>query len=191
MRRPGSPNSNRNPWPAMAPHGVYATDGEDAWIAISVQDDEQWGRFAAIVGEKGVIRDPQAQQPYLEEWRNLWTGKTPLILRPASTDEVSRIMALASETETAIVPQSGNTGLVGGQIPNPDGSEVLLSLDRMTRILAVDAEDFSITVEAGATLASVQAAAAEPVYVGDQLDLVAHGWNLSTMCAHSMRCKIK
>ncbi len=122
---------------------------------------ETLARFAAIVGEKGVITDPTAQQPYLEEWRNLWHGRTPLILRPQSTDEVSRIMALASETETAIVPQSGNTGLVGGQIPDPDGSEVLLSLDRMSRILAVDAEDFSITVEAGATLASVQAAAAE------------------------------
>jgi FAD/FMN-containing dehydrogenase len=122
---------------------------------------ETLARFAAIVGGKGVISDPEQQQPYLEEWRNLWHGKTPLILRPTSTGEVSRIMALAHETETAIVPQSGNTGLVGGQIPNPDGSEVLLSLDRMNRIIAIDAADFSITVEAGATLASVQAAAAE------------------------------
>ncbi|MBL8789255.1 MAG: FAD-binding oxidoreductase [Rhizobiales bacterium] len=122
---------------------------------------ETLARFTAIVGEKGVLRDPIEQRPYLEEWRNLWHGKTPLILRPASTEEISRIMALAFETETAIVPQSGNTGLVGGQIPDPDGSEVVLSLDRMTRIIAVDAEDFSITVEAGATLASVQAAALE------------------------------
>jgi FAD/FMN-containing dehydrogenase len=122
---------------------------------------ETLSRLAAIVGEKGVIRDAHGKEPYLREWRDLWHGATPLILRPANTGEVSRLMAIAHETGTAIVPQSGNTGLVGGQIPNADGSEVLLSLDRMTRIIAVDAEDFSITVEAGATLASVQAAAAE------------------------------
>jgi FAD/FMN-containing dehydrogenase len=121
---------------------------------------ETLSRLAAVVGEKGVIRDAHGQEPYLREWRDLWHGSTPLVLRPASTDEVSRIMAIAQETGTAIVPQSGNTGLVGGQIPNADGCEVLLSLDRMTGIIAVDAEDFSITVEAGTTLAAVQAAAA-------------------------------
>ena len=122
---------------------------------------ETLARLAAVVGEKGVIRDTHGQEPYLHEWRDLWHGKTPLVLRPASTDDVSRIMAIAHETDTAIVPQGGNTGLVGGQIPNPDGSEVLLSLDRMTRIITVDAADFSITVEAGATLAAVQRAAAD------------------------------
>ena len=73
------------------------------------------------------------------------------------------------------MPQSGNTGLVGGQIPNPDGSEVLLSLDRMTRIIAVDAADFSITVEAGATLASVQAAAAHEHDGSVPLSLASEG----------------
>jgi FAD/FMN-containing dehydrogenase len=117
-------------------------------------------RFAAIVGEKGVIRDPQDQQPYLTEWRDLWVGKTPLVVRPSSTAEVSRIMELATETRTAIVPRSGGTGLVGGQIPKADGSELVLSLDRMTRVLDVDAADYSITVEAGVTLQAVQDAAA-------------------------------
>lgn len=121
---------------------------------------ETLSRLTAIVGEKGVIRDAHGQEPYLREWRDLWHGVTPLILRPASTEEVSRLMAIAHETGTAIVPQSGNTGLVGGQIPSPDGCEVVLSLDRMTSIIAVDAEDFSITVDAGVTLAAVQAAAA-------------------------------
>lgn len=120
---------------------------------------ETLARLAAVVGEKGVLRDPKDMQPYLHEWRDLWHGTTPLILRPVSTDEVSRIMAIAHETGTAIVPQSGNTGLVGGQIPSADGSEVLLSLDRMAKVIAVDAADFSMTVEAGATLASVQEAA--------------------------------
>jgi FAD/FMN-containing dehydrogenase len=114
-------------------------------------------RLAVVVGEKGVIREPVDQAPYLEEWRGLWHGTTPLVLRPQTTEEVSRILAIAHEAETKIVPQSGNTGLVGGQIPN-DG-EVLLSLDRMTRIIAVDPIDFTITVEAGATLKSIQTAA--------------------------------
>ena len=82
-------------------------------------------------------------------------------MRPANTDEVSRILKLASETDTAIVPQSGNTGLVGGQIPFENGQELLLSLDRMTKILDVDAADNTMTVQAGATLKSVQDAASE------------------------------
>jgi FAD/FMN-containing dehydrogenase len=86
-------------------------------------------------------------------------GKSPLVMRPGSTEEVSRILKLASETGTAIVPQSGNTGLVGGQIPFENGHELLLSLDRMTKILNVDAADSTMTVQAGATLKSVQDAA--------------------------------
>ena len=80
-----------------------------------------------------------------------------MVLRPQSTQEVSRILAIAHDTNTVIVPHSGGTGLVGGQIPH--GGEVLLSLDRMTRIITVDATDFTLTVEAGATLRSIQDAA--------------------------------
>jgi FAD/FMN-containing dehydrogenase len=98
---------------------------------------------------------------YMTEWREVWTGRSPLVLRPGSTAEVSQILAIADETETAIVPQGGNTGLVGGQIPFETGEEVLLSLDRMTRIHAVDPVNDSISVEAGVTLKAVQEAAAE------------------------------
>ncbi len=118
-------------------------------------------QFAAIVGEKNVIRDAHEMAGYMKEWRDIWVGKSPLVLRPASTEEVSRILKLASETGTAIVPQSGNTGLVGGQIPHDNGQELLLSLDRMTKILDVDAADNTMTVQAGATLKSVQTAADE------------------------------
>ena len=82
-------------------------------------------------------------------------------MRPGGTEEVSRILKLASETGTAIVPQSGNTGLVGGQIPFEAGDELLLSLDRMTKIMDVDVADNTMTVQAGATLKSVQVAADE------------------------------
>ena len=116
-------------------------------------------RLAAVVGEKHAIRNAAEMDGYMREWRQIWTGRSPLVLRPASTAEVSRILAIANETRTAIVPQAGNTGLCGGQIPTDAGNEVVLSLDRMTRILDVDPADNTITVEAGAVLKSVQDAA--------------------------------
>ena len=120
---------------------------------------ETLARLAAVVGDKNAIRNASDMVAYMTEWREIWTGRTPLVLRPASTREVSQILAIAHETETAVVPQSGNTGLVGGQIPFETGDEVLLSLDRMTQIRAVDPVNNSITVEAGVTLKHVQEAA--------------------------------
>src|SRR5215204_6302502 len=115
-------------------------------------------RFAAIVGDKYAITDPQAQLPYLTEMRDLYRGRTPMVLRPGSVEEVSRIVALANEAGTAIVPQGGNTGLVGGQLPFHD--EILLSLNRLDRIREVDAASNSITCEAGVTLGRAREAAA-------------------------------
>src|SRR6185295_17345055 len=94
-------------------------------------------RFAAIVGERYAITDPAAQAPYLVEMRDLYHGHTPMVLRPGSVAEVSAILKLANDTGTAIVPQGGNTGLVGGQVPF--NGEVLLSLNRMDKIREVDA----------------------------------------------------
>jgi len=116
-------------------------------------------RLASVVGERYAIRDAVAMDAYMREWRGIWHGVSPLVLRPANTDEVSRILAISHETNTAIVPQSGNTGLVGAQIPHETNTEVVLSLDRMTRIIAVDPSDNTITAEAGAILRSVQEAA--------------------------------
>jgi FAD/FMN-containing dehydrogenase len=111
----------------------------------------------SIVGEKNAITDVVSMASYMREWRDLWPGSSPLVLRPANTEQVSKIAALCNDTNTAIVPQSGNTGLVGGQMPT--GTEVLLSLDRMTKIIEVDAANHTITVEAGTILKSVQDAA--------------------------------
>ena len=116
-------------------------------------------QFAGIVGEAHSISQPSEMTGYMTEQRDLWTGRSPLVLRPGSTDEVSAIMKLATRTATPVVPQSGNTGLVGGGVPFETGTEILLSLDRMTRILDVDAADNTLTVQAGATLKSVQDAA--------------------------------
>ena len=116
-------------------------------------------RLAAVVGDAHAIRNAAEMDGFMREWRQIWTGRSPLVLRPGSTNEVSRILAIANETRTVIVPQSGNTGLCGGQIPTDTGNEVVLSLDRMTRILDVDPADNTVTVEAGAVLKSVQDAA--------------------------------
>ena len=98
--------------------------------------------------------------PWLVEPRDRFHGAAALVLRPGSTEEVSRILAIANEGRVAIVSQSGNTGLVGGQTPSPAGDQVVLSLDRMDRIRDLDAVDDTITVDAGMTLKSVQDAAA-------------------------------
>ncbi len=90
--------------------------------------------------------------------RNLFQGHTPLVLRPGSVAEVSAILKLANETETAIVPQGGNTGLVGGQIPHHN--EIVLSLNRLDRIREVDPTSNTITCEAGVTLQRAREAAA-------------------------------
>ncbi|MFO0990735.1 MAG: FAD-binding oxidoreductase [Hyphomicrobiales bacterium] len=112
--------------------------------------------LASVVGERYALRDPAAMQPYLHEWRGLWDGVTPLVLRPGTTEEISRILAIADETGTAIITQSGNTGLVGGQIPIPGHEEILMVLDRMTAIRNVDTADNTMTVEAGVVLKTVQ-----------------------------------
>src|SRR5918998_1772569 len=116
-------------------------------------------RFAAIVGERHAITDPAEQAPYLIEMRDLFHGRTPLVLRPGSTTEVSDILKLANETGTPIVPQGGNTGLVGGQVPHDTGTEIVLSLKRLDRIREVDAASNTMICEAGVVLQKAQEAA--------------------------------
>jgi len=126
--------------------------------AAVIANDSLLPRFAAIVGEKYAITDPAMQEPYLREMRDLYHGRTPMVLRPGSVEEVSRILKLANETKTAIVPQGGNTGLVGGQIPHH--GEIVLSLNRLDKIREVDATSNTIIAEAGVSLGRVREAAA-------------------------------
>jgi FAD/FMN-containing dehydrogenase len=115
------------------------------------------GRLRAIVGPAHALTDPDQQLPYLREWRDLYEGRASVVLRPGSTEEVSRIMALANEHAVPVVPQAGNTGLVGGQVPM--NGEILLSVARLKKVRNVDAQGFTMTVETGLTLAEAQAAA--------------------------------
>jgi len=115
-------------------------------------------RLKAAAGDKGFSEDPAEIAPHLQEWRSKYEGRSALLLKPATTQQVSAILAVAFETGTAIVPQGGNTGLVGGQIPFH--GEVLLSLQRMNKVRTVDAEGMVLTAEAGVTLQAAQEAAA-------------------------------
>jgi FAD/FMN-containing dehydrogenase len=116
-------------------------------------------RFAGIVGEQHALTDPDQQLPYLREWRDMYDGRASIVLRPGSTEEIAEILALANQHGIPVVPQAGNTGLVGGQIPQR--GEILLSVGRLKRLRAIDPQGFTMTVEAGLTLAEAQAAADE------------------------------
>jgi FAD/FMN-containing dehydrogenase len=113
-------------------------------------------RLAALLGPKGFSTDPDTLAPHLSEWRGRFQGHTPFLAMPASAEETANAVRLCAEAGVPITPQGGNTGLVGGQIPM---GEVLISTRRMSAVRSVDPVDDSITAEAGATLASVQAAA--------------------------------
>ncbi len=120
--------------------------------------DSFLSRIAAIVGAKNVLVDANDTALYLAEPRELFHGSARCVVRPGSTQEVADILKLCTETNTALVPQGGNTGLVGGQIPGQEGrqNEVLLSLKRMDRVREVDEASMTMTVEAGLTLLRVQ-----------------------------------
>jgi D-lactate dehydrogenase (cytochrome) len=120
---------------------------------------ELLARFAAIVGGKYAITAPAEQESYLIEGRGIYHGRTPMVLRPGSTAEVSAILKLANDTGTPIVPQGGNTGLVGGQVPHETGTEIVVALTRLDRIREVDTSSNTMTCEAGVILAQVQEAA--------------------------------
>ncbi|KAA0972458.1 FAD-binding oxidoreductase [Aureimonas fodinaquatilis] len=122
--------------------------------------DELVQRFSQIVGTAHALTDEGDIAPYVHEERDLFSGRTRLVLRPKTVDEVSQIMKLANETRTPIVPQGGNTGLVGGQSPRSE-AEVLLSLSRMNAIRDVDVAGRTLIAEAGVILQHVQEAADE------------------------------
>ncbi len=117
--------------------------------------------IAKAVGAKGLITDPGEMAPHLEELRGRYRGAALALVKPASTAEVAEVVSLAAAAKMPVVPQGGNTGLVGGQVPPEHGRALLVNLSRMNRIRSLDPVDSTITVEAGCLLASVQAAAAE------------------------------
>ncbi len=118
-------------------------------------------RARAIVGPSHVLSDPADTGPFLADWRARYRGEALGVVRPADAEQVAALVRLCAETGTPLVPQGGNTGVVGGAIPDASGRSLVLCLSRLNRIRAVDPIGDSLTVEAGCTLAAVQAAAEE------------------------------
>ncbi|MFN0218389.1 MAG: FAD-binding oxidoreductase [Hyphomicrobium sp.] len=116
-------------------------------------------RFVAIVGEANAVTRAEDQAKYLREWRDKYRGATPVVLKPGTTAEVAQILTLANSEGVGVVPQGGNTGLVGGQIPSTRGDEIVLSLERMRVVRDVDNASGTMTLEAGVTLAEAQSLA--------------------------------
>src|ERR1041384_6777249 len=139
-------------------------------------------KFRAIVGAKYAVTDAADIKPYVPEERDLFHGRSPLVLRPGSTAEVAAICKLATEHRIALVPQGGNTGLVGGQTPHH--GEVVISMRRLDRIREVDPASNTMTCEAGVVLQVAQQRAAEvdrlfPLSLGAEGSCTIGG-NLST-----------
>ncbi len=116
-------------------------------------------RLQAVVGDTGLVTDPDLMAGYLADWRGAFLGTAAAVVRPASTDDVATVLRICHEEGVAVVPQGGNTGLCGGAVPDDSGTQVVLSLTRMRRIRALDAANHTITVDAGVVLADVQRAA--------------------------------
>lgn len=141
-------------------------------------------RFTDRIGAQNVITDAKEQAPYLHEWRDRYTGRAGAILLPRTVADVAACVALASEQHIPIVPQGGNTGLVGGQIPDRSGSAVVLSLARLNTIREVDPTGNTMTVDAGVVLQTIQQEADKvdrlfPLALGAQGSCMIGG-NLST-----------
>jgi FAD/FMN-containing dehydrogenase len=122
-----------------------------------VSDTDLLERLAAIVGPRHVLTEPDALAGALVEPRGLYVGQARALVRPGGTAEVAAVVAACAAVGAPVTPQGGNTGLVGGQIP--EGPEIVLSLKRLNRVREIDALADSMIVEAGVTLAEAQAAA--------------------------------
>jgi len=139
--------------------------------------------LAAVVGPAHVLTGAAAA-PFLTDWRDRYTGRARAIVLPGTTEEVAAVVALCGRHGVPIVPQGGNTGLCGGATPDDSGRAIVLSTRRLSAVLALDAENDTITVQAGCTLQAVQEAAERagrlfPLTLGAQ-GTCAIGGNLAT-----------
>jgi FAD/FMN-containing dehydrogenase len=122
---------------------------------------ELLGAIRSVVGTRGLLTDPADTAAYCEDWRRLYRGRTPAVVRPADTAELAAVVRLSAAARVALVPQGGNTSMVGGATPDADGSQLVLSLARLNRVRAIDPVDLTMTIEAGVTLKAAQTAAAD------------------------------
>ncbi len=112
-------------------------------------------RLKSIVGERGLVAGAE-QAPFVTDWRDQYHGKAAAVVKPATTGEVARVVALLAAERIAMVPQGGNTSLCGASVPDASGTQVVINLSRMNRVRAVDPDNNTMTVEAGCVLATLQ-----------------------------------
>jgi FAD/FMN-containing dehydrogenase len=118
-------------------------------------------RLAAVLGPRGILTAAADIEPYLADWRALYHGRTPCVLRPGSTAELAELVKLCAAAGVPLVPQGGNTSMVGGATPDEGGRQVVVSLGRMNRLRDLDPLDMTMTAEAGVIVKAAQDAAAE------------------------------
>src|SRR3984885_15123409 len=138
----------------------------------------------AAAGPGNWLDSPGDLAPYLTDFRRLYQGATPLVLRPKSVDDVAAILKICNRDEVAVVPHGGNTSYCGGATPDESGSQIVVSMARLNRGRHIDAAKYSMIVEVGCTLAGAQAAAREanrlfPLSLGSE-GTAQIGGNLST-----------
>ena len=141
-------------------------------------------RIRAVVGDKGILEGANDTQSYVNDWRGALFGQAAAVVRPGSAEEVSQVVRLCSDAGVAIVPQGGNTGLMGGATPLGKGPQIVMSMTRMNQVLAVDTAGYTMTVESGCILKTIQETAAShdrlfPLSLGAE-GSCAIGGNLST-----------
>lgn len=114
-------------------------------------------RLVGLIGPSAVLTAAEDRAPYLKEWRGRYQGQALVVVRPGSTADLATVVRVCAEAGVSMVPQGGNTGLVGGAVAGAD--QVLISTDRLTAVRSLDVVNNTITVEAGVILQSIQEAA--------------------------------
>src|SRR5512140_3699090 len=128
---------------------MLCSDVFDIILAMTDLGATLRARLDAAVGAANVLTSPTETQPYLVDWRGRYHGRALAVVRPGSTAEVSSVVRACADAGVAIVPQGGNTGMCGGATPDESGREVVVSLSRLNRIRAIDADNATMTAEAG------------------------------------------
>ena len=148
------------------------TSGWDTYMVNLTKISSALERIEEVVGRRGVV-EGLAAESYLRDERGLYSGQAAAVVRPASTEECARVIRICGDAGIGVVPQGGNTGYCGGATAFDEVAQIVMNLSRMNRVQGVDPVNFAMTVEAGAVLTEVHAAAHEhdlmfPLSMGSQ-----------------------
>ncbi|WP_420706127.1 FAD-binding oxidoreductase [Halomonas sp. G11] len=128
---------------------------------MAMTNDDFLDELKALLGDSGVLRHPNDIARYVSDWAGDTLGTPLAVARPATTEQVAEVVRRCYEHDIAMTPQGGHSGLVAGALPAANGQELVISLERLNRVRAIDPVNFTITVDAGCILENVKLAAAE------------------------------